>query len=98
MLCEIVVDQIVGNVYEIKDKLKELKCKWNSKTKSWDLTKETDLVGVGTALEELNKKNKIKIVDTWAVALKFHDIKFVKKNEPDYDKVYETFRKLLSKK
>ena len=98
MLCEILCDKIVGNVYDIKDKLKELKCSWSSKDKSWYLTKESDLVGVGEALEELNKKQKQKIVDTWAVSCKFHDVKFVRKNEGDYDKVYSTFRALLSKK
>ena len=98
MLCEILDDKIVGNVYEIKDTLKNLGCRWSSKDKCWYVEKQSDLVGVGEALEKLNAKNKQKIVDTWAVALKVHDCRFVKKNEPDYEKVYATFRAQLSKK
>ena len=98
MLCEIQVDNIVGNVYDIKDKLKALKCKWSSAGKCWTITKETDVVGVSEALQELNEKQKQKLVECWQKACNVNNIKFVKKNEPDYDKVYKTFKDLLHKK
>ena len=97
MLCKINGDVIQGNVYEIKDKLKALKCVWKSDAKHWEITKQTDLVGVGQALEDLNNQHKDKITNAWREACALNNIKFCKKNDEDYDKVYKSFRELLSR-
>lgn len=49
-------DDIIGYVYPIKEELKKYKCKWDSKTKQWSLTKESDLVEVSRIINEYNEK------------------------------------------
>ena len=55
--CAIVCDQIKGYCYPIKDDIKKCGCVYDAKYKTWNITKETDLVKLSEIINEFNDYN-----------------------------------------
>lgn len=87
---------VTGNTYQIKDDLKsKFNCIWSSEFKLWVVPQE-NRDDLEEYLDELNEKEQEKINKLWSHALYINDLKFVSKSDTkNYNKVKETFTKLL---
>jgi len=87
--------QVKGFTFQIKDKLKQLGCKWNNEFKVWICNSDNKNT-VQQLLDEVNLKIDDNIKEQWKNAMLTHNYDRVKKGTVEYENVYSTFKKNLS--